>query len=89
MSFPFRVKLKTWYGILLASWLTLMLPASCFIAQATNASGRYSIPEIYADMVVGSFSLLSQPPLGPFLFAWVWLPVLAAPFGLFEKIDQE
>jgi hypothetical protein len=81
--------LKHWYGVLLAFWLTVMLPGSCILVQAANASGRRSWPDMYFSLVVGTLDLLRELPLGPLVFALVWSPLLAAPFGLFERIYEE
>jgi hypothetical protein len=82
----YRLRFRTWYGILVASWLLLVflplsvlivgfhptgMPFPLFLQQMTNAL-----------ITVGSLQMLLNPPLGSLFFLLVWSPNIAAPLGL-------
>lgn len=88
--FPYRFRLKTWYGLLVVTWMLLTLPVILFVLMMGEAAAD-APPRVarMLDMLLGSFSLMRPDPLSIALSAWLWLPILAAPFGLFARIDQE
>ena len=73
----YRFELQNWYGILLSCWLTLMLPVACVVLAVGGS---------ITSTAASSLDLLFEGPLGIALFLLFWSPLLAAPFGLFERI---
>jgi hypothetical protein len=90
MSARYRFRLKPWYGLLAVTWTLLTLPVAGFVIilgeAAADAPPRLAY---FLDMIGRSFALMRPDPLSIALSAWLWLPVLTAPFGLFARIDQE
>lgn len=82
----YRLGLRTWYAILVTSWLVLVpFPLSFFIV-AFDPGMPFSLflqqmAEMFAE--IGSLQMLLNPPLGSMFFLLVWSPVIAAPLGLF------
>jgi uncharacterized membrane protein len=76
-SFPYRLQAKSWYLVLLCTWVLIVLPVVLMIALWGGGIWR------------GSLELLGSFPKGYLFFAVFWLPVLTAPFGLFERIYPE
>jgi hypothetical protein len=87
---PYRFKLKTWYGLLLVTWILLTLPVMLFVLAMGEAAAD-APPRLahFLDVIGRGFALMRPDPLSIALSAWLWLPILAAPFGLFARIDQE
>ncbi|HEV7659764.1 MAG TPA: hypothetical protein VGO55_07950 [Allosphingosinicella sp.] len=90
MSMPYRFKLKAWYRLLLVMWTLLTLPVVGFVIVLGEAAAD-APPRLarLLDMFGGSFALMRPDPLSIALSAWLWLPLVAAPFGLFARTDQE
>jgi hypothetical protein len=88
--FPYRFRLKTWYGLVVVTWILLTLPVAGFVLAMGEAAAD-APPRVahFLDMIGRSFALMRPDPLSIALSAWLWLPLVAAPFGLFARIDQE
>jgi hypothetical protein len=86
----YRFRLKAWYGLLVVTWILLTLPVLGFVIVLGEAAAD-APPRLaqLLDMLIGSFALMRPDPLSIALSAWLWLPLVAAPFGLFSRIDQE
>jgi hypothetical protein len=87
---PYRFRLKAWYGLLVVTWILLTLPVVLFVIVMGEAAAD-APPRLarLLDMFASSFALMRPDPVSIALSAWLWLPILAAPFGLFARIDQE
>jgi hypothetical protein len=90
MNARYRFRLKAWYGLLVVTWTLLTLPVIGFVIVMAEAAAD-APPRLarLLDMLGHSFALMRPDPLSIALSAWLWLPILAAPFGLFARIDQE
>jgi hypothetical protein len=86
----YRFKLKPWYGLLVVTWILLTLPVAGFVIVMGEAAAD-APPRLarFLDMIGNSFALMRPDPLSIALSAWLWLPLIAAPFGLIARIDQE
>lgn len=86
-----RPHLKPWYAAFLILWFALTLAMLWLFATGRGQPASFFGAVAGMLATVGLF-YTAPPSSDPFeivVFLWLWAPLLAAPFGLFERIYPE
>lgn len=89
------VGIKNMYGILLVAWFVMFgVPALIFAFFGTamiqnDQSGLENFFAVFGGVIRMAFEAMTLDLFGIIFAILVFLPILTAPFGLFERTYQE